>query len=137
MDYRKFYDRTQARHLIKIAFLIGFFLAGIRLENHLYETGNCKHIPVPVNNEWVFSEQPKEGTIIRDHEDKYETLSHDKIDARDIESYKFIILAYKSLIHNRLIQYISLHTFPPESISFLQNKNIWHKSSEEEPGILS
>ena len=136
MDYRKFFDIIQAKYLIKVAFIIGFLLAGIRLENHLYETGNWKHNPVLANNELVLSEQPNEGPIFTVYDDKHVSISYDIVGTKNIDSYKFILLAYNSHIHHRLIKVISLHIFPSDIISFLQNNNIWHKSSGEEPGML-
>ena len=63
MNYSKFFDKIRAKYIINTFFLIGFIIAGIRLENYLYETENYSNNPVLVNNELVISEQYEEEYI--------------------------------------------------------------------------
>ena len=89
MNYMKFSDKIQAKYLIYILFLIGFIIAGIRLENYLYETEDYYNIPVLANDELVLSEQPNEEYILADYDDNHDDISYDVVETRKIYSYKF------------------------------------------------
>jgi len=133
----KFSDKIQAKYLINILFLIGFIIAGIRFENYLYETEDYYNIPVLANNELVLSEQPNEEYILADYDDNQDDISYDVIETRKICSYKFAIISYNSFIVNKFKTIISNYIFHFDISSILQKNNIWHKSSGEEPGLLS
>ena len=137
MNYKKFYSKIQAKYLINILFLIGFVIAGIRLENYLYETEDYCNNPVLENNELVLPEQPKEEYILTDYNDRHEDISYDIVDTRNISSYKFTIISYNSFILNKFKTIITNHIYHSDIISILQKNNIWHKSFGEEPSFLS
>lgn len=136
MNYKKFYIKIQAKYLINILFLIGFVIAGIRLENYLYETEDYCNNPVLENNELVLPEQPKEEYILTDYNDRHEDISYDIVDTRNISSYKFTIISYNSFILNKFKTIITNHIYHSDIISILQKNNIWHKSFGEEPSFL-
>ena len=137
MDYKKFSDKIQVKYLINIFFLIGFIIAGTRLENYLYETENYYNIPIPANNELVLSEKSKQGYLLTDYNDKHVDISHDVVDTRNVYLYKYTILTYNSFIINKLKTIISKSIIHLDIISTLQKNNIWHKSSGEEPFFYS
>jgi len=137
MNYKKFYSKIQAKYLISILFLIGFVIAGIRLENYLCETEDYCNNPVLENNELVLPEQPKEEYILTDYNDRHEDISYDIVDTRNISSYKFTIISYNSFILNKFKTIITNHIYHSDIISILQKNNIWHKSFGEEPSFLS
>ena len=137
MNYKKFSDKIQAKYLINIFFLIGFIIAGIRLENYLYKTENCFNIPFSANNELVLSEQPKEELILTDYGNKHEGISNNVDKTRNIFSYKIAVISYNSYIINKFKTIISNYICHFDIIPILQKNNIWHKSPGQEPSILS
>lgn len=137
MNYSKFFDKIRAKYIINTFFLIGFIIAGIRLENYLYETENYSNNPVLANNELVISEQYEEEYILTDYNDTNDGISYDIVDTRNICSYKFTIISYNKFILNKFKTIISNHIIYSDIISILQKNNIWHKSSVEEPSIYS
>ena len=137
MNSKKFFSKVQAKYLINIFFLIGFVIAGIRLENYLYETEDYCNIPVLEKNELVLPEQPKEEYILTDYNDKHEGISYDIVDTRNIYAYKFTIISYNSFILNKFKTITANHIYHSDIISILQKNNIWHKSFGEEPSFLS
>jgi len=137
MNYRKLFDKILAKYIINAFFLIGFIIAGVRLENYLYETEDYYNIPVLVNNELVLSEQPDEEYILADYDDNHDDISYNVVETRKFISYNFAIISCNSFIANKYKTIISNHIFHFDISSFLQKNNIWHKSSREEPNFLS
>jgi hypothetical protein len=137
MDYKKFSDKIRAKYLINIFLLIGFLIAGIRLEYYLYETQDYYDKPVLANNELVLNEQSSEEYILSEHGDKKEHIPYYVDDISNIYSYRFTNKSYNSLVLNKYKTIISNYNFHSVIISILQKNNIWHKSSGEQPGILA
>jgi len=140
INLNKFFKRTQAKYLLNILFLIGFLIIGSKLENYLYAFDDYYDSPNPSYKELVFSEQPEEKILLvtdlssdSDSEDILGNVCKGEL----IHSYKIAIHSYNQLILTKYKVAISNPIFNSGIISVLQSNNIWHKSSEEEPGSVS
>jgi len=136
MNYKKISNKVQVRYLINIFLLVGFVIASTKLENHFNNSKDYSYIPVLVNNELVINEPANEKNISKHYYSKSENLFYNVEEIVNTHSYSLIIIGYNSFIRNKfktiILKYISLR----DIISILQKNNIWHKSSEEVPGIL-
>lgn len=134
MDYKKIANKIRVWYIINIFFLIGFIIAGTRLENYFYETEDYYSNPFLANSELVINEQPNEEFILSDDDYGHEGTSNNIDVIRSIYSYKFTINFYNRLVQNKYKTIISNYNFHLDIISIIQKKNIWHTSSSEEPG---
>ena len=139
-DQNNLFKIYHIRNLLRIFFLLGFILLVIRLENFLYSNEDDYCYPDLVNNELVISEQPTEDLILNNY-NIYSGYHGDLIshvyETSILHSYKIAIYSYNCLI---LVKFKTLITKPignSNILSILQNSNIWHKSSEEGPTLLS
>lgn len=137
MNYKRISYKIQARYLINIFFLVGFIIASTKLEDYFNNSEDYSYNPVLVNNELVINELNNEEIISKHYYDKNEIKSYHVEEIKNTYSNTLTIIGCNSFINNKfktiILSYISLRNFT----SILQKNNIWHKSSEEEPGILS
>ena len=133
MKYRSFSYKIRARYLLNIFFLI--LILGLKLSNYLSDREEHYEFTIPTYNELVFSEHAREEQSFKSYSvSLYYIL--DKIREPDVShSYKNAILTYNKRI---LLNFRVLNSNPiynSNIISFMQCNNIWHKSTEKEPGI--
>lgn len=137
MNYIKITNRIRTKYFINIFLFIGFALVVTKLENYFYDTEDYTYNPIPVNNELVINKHSNEELISTHYCDEHESKSTNVEDTNHIYSNKLTIIGHNSLINSQFktveLNQLSHIYF----ISILQKNNIWHKSSKEEPGILS
>ena len=129
--------KIQSKHFLIILFLTGFLITGIRIENYFYVFKDYYYDLVPANNELVRSDQPEEKLILTDYDNNFNELIYSSNEAAIFHSYTIPVYSYNCLL---LVRFKTLITKPVSNsniISILQNSNIWHKSSEEGPVLIS
>ena len=129
--------KIQSKHFLIILFLTGFLITGIRIENYFYVFEDYYYDLVPANNELVRSDQPEEKLILTDYDNNFNELLSSGNEAAIFHSYTIPVYSYNCLL---LVKFKTLITKPAGNsniISILQNSNIWHKSSEEAPVLIS
>jgi len=136
MAYKKITNIIRIRCYTNIFFLIGFILAGIKLENYFYESEGYYFDPVPANIELVINERANVELILSDLDYEPESTSNNTECVNRFYSYKFSIHFYNRLVQHKYKTLISNYIFHPDINSILQRKSIWHASSFEEPNIL-
>lgn len=129
--------KIQSKHFLIILFLTGLLITGIRIENYFYVFEDYYYDLVPANNELVRSDQPEEKLILTDYDNNFNELTSSSNEAAIFHSYTILVYSYNCLL---LVKFKTLITKPAGNsniISILQNSNIWHKSSEEGPVLIS
>ena len=129
--------KIQSKHFLIILFLTGFLITGIRIENYFYVFEDYYYDLVPANNELVKSDQQEEKLILTDYDNNFNELIYSSNEAAIFHSYTIPVYSYNCLL---LVRFKTLITKPVSNsniISILQNSNIWHKSSEEGPVLIS
>ena len=141
MNKLHFYSLLKNHHtgnLLRIFFLLGFLIAGIRLETFIYSSVDNYSYSENVNNELVTYESPKADLILTDFNgyDNYNvSITSTVYEPCISHSFKIAVYSYNRLIISKLKTLRSACFLSSNIITILQKNNISHKSPEEGPVV--
>ena len=134
---RILFRKIQSKYLLNILFLVGFLIAGIRIENYFNVFEDYYYDIVPANIELVRSDQPEEKLILTDFDNNFNELTSLSWESVIFHSYAIAVYSYNCLLYAKFKALITKTIGNSNIISILQNSNIWHKSYEESPAFVS